>query len=368
MISKLPAHLAPLQAQLAQRVVILDGAYGTLLQGENLVEEDYRASLLANHESPLRGNYDILSVTQPQLIQRCHESYLAAGAEIIKTNSFTATTIAQADYALESMVTEMNQAAARIARAACDNYATPQQPRYVAGVLGPTNRTASLSPDVNDPGFRNVTFVELVENYTMAASALLDGGADLILIETVFDTLPEELPRVMSIGRLDINSEGLLLLTNDGDIKRKLELPSTGWLRRYRVRVNGMPTEPMLAPLRKGITVDGERFQPMEVTLDRQQGSNAWLTIGLREGKNREIRRALGEVALSVNRLIRVSYGPFRLDDMKPSDGEEVRARIMREQLGLESSKPDALKPKRRPAPRRDRTGQPPKGGKPGYK
>jgi 23S rRNA pseudouridine2605 synthase len=183
--------------------------------------------------------------------------------------------------------------------------------------------------------------------------------------ETVFDTLPEEMPRVMSIGRLDINSEGLLLLTNDGDIKRKLELPSTGWLRRYRVRVNGMPTEPMLAPLRKGITVEGERFQPMEVTLDRQQGANAWLTIGLREGKNREIRRALGEVGLSVNRLIRVSYGPFRLDDMKPGDVEEVRARIMREQLGLESTKPDALKPKRRPAPRRDRTGPPPIGGKP---
>lgn len=204
MISKLPAHLAPLQASLAERVVILDGAYGTLLQGENLVEEDYRASLLVNHESPLRGNYDILSLTQPQLIQRCHESYLAAGAEIIKTNSFTATTIGQADYTLEPMVAEMNRAAAGIARAACDNYATPQLPRYVAGVLGPTNRTASLSPDVNDPGFRNVTFIELIENYTLAAGALLDGGADLILIETVFDTLNAK-AAIVAVKKLEVS-------------------------------------------------------------------------------------------------------------------------------------------------------------------
>lgn len=205
MITQLPPHLIPLQAQLAERVVILDGAYGTLLQGENLVEEDYRASLLADHDQsfPLRGNYDILSLTQPQLIQRCHESYLAAGAEIIKTNSFTATTIAQADYALEPMVAQMNQAAARIARAACDTYATPERPRYVAGVLGPTNRTASLSPDVNDPGFRNVTFIELVDNYVLAAGALLDGGADLILIETVFDTLNAK-AAIVAVKQLEV--------------------------------------------------------------------------------------------------------------------------------------------------------------------
>ncbi|MDG2340544.1 MAG: pseudouridine synthase, partial [Paracoccaceae bacterium] len=128
--------------------------------------------------------------------------------------------------------------------------------------------------------------------------------------ETVFDKLPEELPRVMTVGRLDLNSEGLLLLTNDGELKRKLELPSTGWLRKYRVRVKGTPSEHMLAPLRNGIIIDREKFQPMSVTLDRQQGSNAWLTIGIREGKNREIRRAMDFVGLTVNRLIRVSYGP----------------------------------------------------------
>ena len=152
--------------------------------------------------------------------------------------------------------------------------------------------------------------------------------------DTVFDHLPEDLPRVMSVGRLDLNSEGLLLLTNDGALKRQLELPSTGWLRKYRVRVKGNPTGPDLDPLRKGITVDGERFQPMEVILDRHQGANAWLTVGLREGKNREIRRAMTEIGLTVNRLIRISYGPFRLNELKPGEVEEVRARVLKEQLG----------------------------------
>ncbi len=152
--------------------------------------------------------------------------------------------------------------------------------------------------------------------------------------ETVFDNLPEELPRVMSIGRLDLNSEGLLLLTNDGGLKRRLELPSTGWLRKYRVRVNGNPMDPDLEPLRKGIEVDGERFQPMQVAIDRIQGANAWLTVGLREGKNREIRRAMAAINLTVNRLIRISYGPFRLGEMTPGMVEEVKPRVLREQLG----------------------------------
>jgi 23S rRNA pseudouridine2605 synthase len=154
--------------------------------------------------------------------------------------------------------------------------------------------------------------------------------------QTVFDTLPEDMPRVMSIGRLDLNSEGLLLLTNDGELKRKLELPSTGWLRKYRVRIKGNPTDPDLEPLRKGITVDGERFQPMMVTLDRIQGANAWLTVAMREGKNREIRRALSAINLTVNRLIRISYGPFRLGDMEPGAVEEVRGKVLRDQLGLD--------------------------------
>jgi 23S rRNA pseudouridine2605 synthase len=171
--------------------------------------------------------------------------------------------------------------------------------------------------------------------------------------DTVFDALPDDLPRVMSVGRLDLSSEGLLLLTNDGEVKRRLELPATGWLRKYRVRVKGAPSEATMEPLRKGITLDGERFQPMVVTLDRQQGANAWLTVSIREGRNREVRRAMDAVGLSVNRLIRISYGPFQLRDLKPGAVEEVKQRVVRDQLGL--STPDQPKPvrKRRPVRRR---------------
>lgn len=160
--------------------------------------------------------------------------------------------------------------------------------------------------------------------------------------ETVFDALPDDLPRLMSVGRLDLNSEGLLLLTNDGGLKRALELPSTGWLRKYRVRVHGSPSDADLEPLRKGVTIDGEKFRGMDVQVDRQQGSNAWLTVGLREGRNREIRRAFEVIGLSVNRLLRVSYGPFSLGELKRGAVEEVRARVMKEQLGaLMPDQPD---------------------------
>jgi len=187
--------------------------------------------------------------------------------------------------------------------------------------------------------------------------------------DTVFDNLPEGMPRVMSVGRLDINSEGLLLLTNDGAIKRKLELPSTGWLRKYRVRVNGTPKDSDLEALRRGVSVDGDRFQGMDVVLDRQQGANAWLTVGLREGKNREIRRAMETVGLKVGRLIRVSYGPFRLNDLKPGEVEEIKGRVLRDQLGMDSA--PRLKPARvrktpedaRPAPTAPKNNGTPKTG-----
>jgi 23S rRNA pseudouridine2605 synthase len=184
--------------------------------------------------------------------------------------------------------------------------------------------------------------------------------------DTVFDHLPEGLPRVMPVGRLDLTSEGLLLLTNDGELKRRLELPATGWLRKYRVRVNGRPTDAMLEPLRRGITVEGERFQPMTVTLDRSQGANAWLTVSLREGRNREIRRAMVAVGLYVNRLIRTGYGPFRLGDLGPGAVEEVKSKVLRDQLGLDVSggpvdlpdPPGGTTPKRR-VPRPDGAAEP---------
>lgn len=165
---------------------------------------------------------------------------------------------------------------------------------------------------------------------------------------TVFENLPAGLPRVMSVGRLDINSEGLLLLTNDGTLKNRLESPATAWTRRYRVRAKGEPDEAMLAPLRRGITVDGEKFRPMTVTLDRQQGANVWLTLGLTEGRYREVRRALAAVGLTVNRLIRLSYGPFQLGDLPPGAVEEVKPRVLRDQLGLPAGEDEP----RHPAPR----------------
>ena len=170
---------------------------------------------------------------------------------------------------------------------------------------------------------------------------------------TVFDQLPPELPRVMSIGRLDLNSEGLLLLTNDGALKRRLELPATGWMRKYRVRIKGNPTDADLEPLRAGLTVEGDRFQPMVVVLDRIQGANAWLTVGLREGKNREIRRAMFALGLTVNRLIRISYGPFRLGDLQPGEVSEVKGRVLRDQLGFDPASDDEPPAATRPGTRR---------------
>ena len=180
---------AQLKQALENRILILDGAMGTMIQKYKLTEADFRGEKFKESAVDLRGNNDLLTLTQPLLISAIHEKYLAAGADIIETNTFSSTTIAQADYDLQSIAYELNFVGAKLARLAADKYSTPEKPRFVAGVLGPTNRTASISPDVNDPGFRNVTFMELVDAYAQATKGLIEGGADLIMIETIFDTL-----------------------------------------------------------------------------------------------------------------------------------------------------------------------------------
>ncbi|MFN9708483.1 MAG: homocysteine S-methyltransferase family protein [Burkholderiales bacterium] len=174
---------------LSQRIVILDGAMGTMIQRYQLTEADYRGTRFVSHLKDLKGNHELLQFTKPDIITEIHEGYLAAGADIIETNTFGATSIAQEDYGLASWAYEMNVHAARLARTACDKFSTPDKPRFVAGALGPTPRTASISPDVNDPAARNITFDELRLAYLEQAQGLLDGGADLFLVETIFDTL-----------------------------------------------------------------------------------------------------------------------------------------------------------------------------------
>ncbi len=180
---------AALPGLLAQRIVIIDGAMGTQIQRHGLSEAQFRGQRFAQHPKDLRGNNDLLALSCPQLLRDIHDSYLAAGADIIETNTFGATRIAQADYGLEAFAYEINVESARIARAAADAAATPDHPRFVAGALGPTPRTASISPDVNDPGARNTSFDELRQAYHEQASGLLEGGCDLFLVETIFDTL-----------------------------------------------------------------------------------------------------------------------------------------------------------------------------------
>ena len=180
-----------IREQVKKRILVLDGAMGTMIQRYKLGEQDYRGEEFKDWHCDLKGNNDLLAITQPDIIATIHKEYLEAGADIIETNTFNATTISMADYDMQSVSKRINIEAARLARQAADEYTqkTPGKPRYVAGVLGPTNRTASISPDVNDPAKRNVTFDQLVEAYTESTLALIEGGVDFILIETVFDTL-----------------------------------------------------------------------------------------------------------------------------------------------------------------------------------
>jgi 5-methyltetrahydrofolate--homocysteine methyltransferase len=184
-------RIAALKKEARERILILDGAMGTMIQRHKLDEAGYRGERFKDHTHDLKGNNDLLVLSQPKIISEIHDAYLEAGADIIETNTFNSQAISQADYGLEDIAYEMNVAAAKLAREAADAWTkkTPDRPRFVAGAIGPTNRTASISPDVNNPGFRNVSFDALVEAYTTQTRGLIDGGVDTILIETVFDTL-----------------------------------------------------------------------------------------------------------------------------------------------------------------------------------
>ncbi len=199
-------------SELNRRILVLDGAMGTMLQRYAFTEDDYRGDRFKDWPHSLKGNNDLLSLTQPHAIEAVHRQYLEAGADIVETNTFSSTTIAMADYHMENLVYELNFESARIARKICDEFSeiTPGKPRFVAGSIGPTNKTASLSPDVNDPGYRAVTFDELRVAYKQQAEALLNGGADILLVETVFDTL---------------NAKAALYAIEEIKDERKLEIP-----------------------------------------------------------------------------------------------------------------------------------------------
>lgn len=203
---------AKLYEALNQKILVLDGAMGTMLQRYQFSEEDYRGERFKNWKFPLKGNNDLLSLTQPKAIEEVHRKYLEAGADIIETNTFSGTTIAMADYHMEELVYELNFESAQIARKVCDEFTAKNQekPRFVAGSIGPTNKTASLSPEVNDPGFRAITFDELRIAYKQQAEALLDGGSDILLVETIFDTL---------------NAKAALFAIDEIQEERKIQIP-----------------------------------------------------------------------------------------------------------------------------------------------
>lgn len=183
--------MSTIYTEIQKRILVLDGAMGTMLQQYNFSEEDFRGERFKDYATSLKGNNDLLSITQPEAVKEVHRKYFAAGADIVETNTFSGTTIAMADYQMESLVYELNFESAKLAKEAAEEFTKkePHKPRFVAGSIGPTNRTASMSPDVNDPGYRAVTFDELRIAYKQQTEALLDGGADLLLVETVFDTL-----------------------------------------------------------------------------------------------------------------------------------------------------------------------------------
>ncbi|MCH2215434.1 MAG: homocysteine S-methyltransferase family protein [Flavobacteriales bacterium] len=254
---------------LQERVMILDGAMGTMIQRHKLEEEDFRGERFRDHDHSLKGNNDLLSLTRPDIIKEIHSLYFDAGADIAETNTFSSTQIAQADYHLETAVYDLNFESARIAREAADEFTNrePHKPRFVAGSMGPTNRTASLSPDVNDPGFRAVTFDDLRKNYAEQAKALIDGGVDILLVETVFDTL---------------NAKAALFAIDEVFDEMNIELP---------IMVSGTITDA------SGRTLSGQTTEAFLISLEHMPLLSIGLNCALGAAQLRPYLKVLSEKA-----------------------------------------------------------------------
>ena len=226
--------------ELEQRILVLDGAMGTMIQNHNLDEEDFRGERFVDHPAILKGNNDLLSITQPEIIKEIHRNYFDAGADIVETNTFSSTSIGMADYQMESLAYELNYESAKIAKEVSEEYLekTPDQPRYVAGSIGPTNKTLSMSPDVNDPGYRAITFDELVIAYKEQVNGLVDGGSDLLLVETIFDTL---------------NAKAALYAINEIKEERRIDIP---------IMVSGTITDA------SGRTLSGQTVEAFRISMN----------------------------------------------------------------------------------------------------
>jgi 5-methyltetrahydrofolate--homocysteine methyltransferase len=250
----------------AERILVLDGAMGTMIQAEKPDEAAYRGERFADWKSDVAGNNELLCLTQPDMIRGIHAAFLEAGADIVCTNTFSATRISQADYGMEDLVAEMNAAAAKIAREAADAASTPDRPRWVAGALGPTNRTASISPDVNDPGFRNVTFDDLASAYGEGARGLIEGGVDLILVETIFDTLNAK----AALYALDL-------------LREEMDVPP--------IMISGTITD------RSGRTLTGQTPEAFWASVQHARPFSVGLNCALGAGEMRPHVRALSDIA-----------------------------------------------------------------------
>ncbi len=259
--------MTKIQDILSERILVLDGAMGTMIQRHKLEEEDFRNEKLKDHKYPLKGNNDLLSITRPDIIKDIHRQYFEAGADIAETNTFSGTSIAQADYHLQDIVYELNYESAKIAREVADEMTEkePEKPRFVAGAMGPTNRTASISPDVNNPGYRAVTFAQLASAYQEQASALIDGGVDILLVETVFDTL---------------NSKAALFGISELFSQRGVELP---------VMVSGTITDA------SGRTLSGQTTEAFLISISHMPLLSVGLNCALGAGQLRPYVQIISE-------------------------------------------------------------------------